>query len=153
MNRLTSLRERETIETGTATVVTEYEFVAPDRSRLRVNSGGETITIGARRFDRGPNGPWVAGNWPLDGGYRWPRYDFARTAAEATILGREAVDGEPSWIVAFLNRESGERYISWIGERDFLVRRQRMFFTGHYMDTRFSDFNAPIAIEAPAGLR
>lgn len=153
MNRLTSLRERETIETGAATVITEYEFVAPDRSRLRVNSGSETIAIGARRFDRGPNGLWVAGNWPLDGGYRWPRYEFARTAAEATILGREEVDGESSWIVAFLNRESGERYISWIGERDFLIRRQRMFFTGHYMDTRFSDFNAPIAIEAPEGLR
>ncbi|MDP9371629.1 MAG: FixH family protein, partial [Chloroflexota bacterium] len=152
MGRLTSARERQTVGDGRNTVTTEYEFVAPDRLRMRVvDSGSETIAVGARRFDRAPGGQWLQGPWPEEGGYRWPRYEYARAASEVTLLGREEVDGAPCWVVAFLDTASGARYTFWIGERDSLVRWQRMYAAGHYMESRFTDFNAPIAIEAPTG--
>jgi copper transport protein len=153
MNRLTSVRERETIDSGQGVVTTEYEYAAPDRLRLRVGRGGETVAVGRRRFDRVAGGQWVAGAWLEEGGYRWPRFNWAATATEVTLLRREEVDGEPSWVVAFFSPEEDARYTLWIGERDALVRRVRMVFTGHAMETRFYDFNAPIVIEAPEGVR
>lgn len=149
MNRLSSLRERQTLGDGRTTVTTDYEYAAPDRLRLRNSAGGETIAAGARRFDRPAGGEWSAGLWPDEGGYRWPKYDYARTATEVTILGREDVDGVPCWVVAFFDPENNARFTFWIGEADALVRRQTMLYTGHFMDSRFFDFNAPIAIEPP----
>lgn len=149
MNRLTALRERQILSSGGSSVTMDFEFATPDRLRLKVSGGSETGAVGTRRFDRAPGGQWLSSSWPAPGGYRWPEYAHARTASEVTILGREDVDGEPCWIVAFLDNESGARFTFWIGERDSLVRRQRMFATGHYMESRFYDFNAPITIEAP----
>ena len=73
----------------------------------------------------------------------------APAAAEVTILGREDVDGANCWIIAFLDTSTAARYTLWIGAQDSLIRQQRMFATGHYMQSRFSDFNAPIAITPP----
>ncbi len=149
MNRLTSARERQVLTDGRSMLTTEYEFVAPDRMHSRTSGGGETIAIGDRRFDRAAGGSWSATTWPAPGGYRWPRFDYARTATDVTLLGREDLDGVSCWLVTFYDAEEGARYTFWIGERDSLVRRQAMFYTGHYMDSRFSDFNAPLTIEAP----
>ena len=55
---------------------------------------------------------------------------------------------DPS-IIAFLDTSTAARYTLWIGAQDSLIRQQRMFATGHYMQSRFSDFNAPIAITPP----
>lgn len=148
MNRLTSLSERQTISAGGPAIITYYQWSAPDRLRLRSDAGSETIIVGKRRYDRA-SGTWIASEWPDPAGYRWPIYDYARTAAEVTLLGRETIDGVPCWIIAFLDTPSGGRLTAWIGIDDGLIRRQRMFAVGHYMESIFSDFNAPVTIEAP----
>ena len=148
MNRLTGLSERQTIDAGGPPVTTYYQWLAPDRLRLRSDVGGETIIIGKRRFDRGSGG-WIPSEWPDPAGYRWPDYAYARTAAEVTLLRRETIDGTPCWVIGFLDTPSGGRMTLWIGEADGLVRRQQMFAVGHYMESVFSDFNAPATIETP----
>lgn len=149
MNRLTSLRERETIAAGGPATTTSYEWVAPDRMHLTSTAGSETIVIGKQRFDRATGGPWVASDWPEPNGYRWPQFSFARSAAEVTILGREEVDGVMCWVIGFLDTAGDARYTFWIGEDDNLIRQQRMFAVGHYMESRYTDFNAPLTITAP----
>ena len=149
MNRLTSLRERQTIRSGGTPVVTDYEFVAPDKAHIRTGNTSETIAVGTQRFDRTNGGAWSPSIWPEDGGYRWPRNDYASGAGEVALLGQEQIDGVDCWIVSFLDDASSARLTFWIGQQDFLVRRETMFATGHYMDSRYSDFNAPITITAP----
>jgi copper transport protein len=148
MNRLTSLSERQMIGAGGPTTTTYYQWAAPDRMRLRSDGGSETIIIGTQRYDRA-GGSWIPSAWPDPGGYRWPIYEYARTAAEVTLLRRETVDGTPCWVLGFLDTPSGGRLTLWIGEADGLVRRQQMFAVGHYMESGFSDFNAPVTITAP----
>jgi hypothetical protein len=148
MNHLSSLRERQTVSSGGPSVAATYEYVAPDRLHLATDQG-ETIAIGKRRFDRTTGQPWEESAWPEDAGYRWPRYDLASTAGEVTLLGEEDVDGQTCWIVAFLDGQTGARYTVWIGERDHLLHREQMMATGHYMESVFDDFDAPLAIQPP----
>ncbi|HEU5330134.1 MAG TPA: copper resistance protein CopC [Thermomicrobiales bacterium] len=149
MNRLTSLREHQTISSGGTPVVTEYEFVAPDKAHIQTGTASETIAVGTQRFDRTNGGAWSTSTWPEDGGYRWPRNDYASGASEVTLLGQEQVDGVACWVVAFLDNASGARLTFWIGQQDYLVQRETMYATGHYMESRYSDFNAPITIVTP----
>ncbi|HEY8599042.1 MAG TPA: copper resistance protein CopC [Thermomicrobiales bacterium] len=148
MNRLTSLSERQMIGAGGPATTTYYQWAAPDRLRLRSDAGSETIIIGTQRYDR-TSGNWIPSAWPDPGGYRWPIYEYARTAAEVTLLRRETIEGVPCWVLSFLDTPSGGRMTLWIGEGDGLVRRQQMFAVGHYMESVFSDFNAPATITAP----
>ena len=148
MNRLTSLSERQMIGAGGPATTTYYQWAAPDRLRLRSDAGSETIIIGKQRYDR-TSGNWIPSAWPDPSGYRWPIYEYARTSAEVTLLRRETVDGTPCWVLTFLDTPSGGRMTLWIGEADGLVRRQQMFAVGHYMESAFSDFNAPVTITAP----
>ncbi len=148
MNRLTSLSERQSINAGGPPVTTYYQWAAPDRLRLRSDAGSETIIVGKRRFDRA-SGNWIPSEWAEPSGYRWPVYEYARIAAEVTLLGRETIAGVPCWIIGYLDTPSGGRGTLWIGEDDGLIRRQQMFGVGHYMESVFSDFNAPVTIEAP----
>lgn len=148
MNRLTSLSERQTIGAGGPTLTTYYQWSAPDRLQLRSDAGSETIIIGKQRYDR-TSGNWLPSVWPDPDGYRWPDYEYARTAAEVTVLRRESLDSTPCWVLSFLDTPSGARITVWIGEADGLVRRQQMFMVGHYMESIFSDFNAPVTITAP----
>lgn len=151
MNRLTSLREHQTLSSGGATVTSDYEYVAPDRIHIQVDNGSETIGIGPRRFDRTRLTGWQSSPWVSEsGGYRWPNFDYARRATEVTLLGQETVDGVNCWVVTFLDPETEARYTFWIGDRDSLIRRERMVAPGHYMESRLGDFNAPMTIEAPA---
>jgi hypothetical protein len=149
MNRLTSLRERQSIGSGGPVVTTEYEWSAPDKTRLKSDTGNETLVVGTRRFDRTNGGQWIESAWPYPEGYRWPDYAFAKTAAEVTLLGQEAVDGINCWVITFLDTTADARITLWIGVDDNLIHQQRMFAVGHYMQSRFSDFNVPIEIAVP----
>ncbi len=149
MNRLTSLRERETIGAGGPAVTTDYEWSAPDRFHLKADVGSETIVVGKQRFDRSGTGPWLPSEWPEPQGYRWPQFGFAKNAAEVTLLGREDVEGVSCWIVTFLDTTADARYTLWIGVDDSRIRQQRMYAVGHYMQSRYYDFNVPITITAP----
>lgn len=153
MNKLTGLRERQTIGAGGPTTTTTYEWAAPDRMHLTSDAGSETIVVGKRRYDRATGGPWIGSDWPEPAGYRWPQYAYATTATEVTILGREQIDGVSSWVITFLDTTSDARFTLWIGETDGLIRQQRMFAVGHYMESHFSDFNASFTIVPPDGAR
>jgi hypothetical protein len=149
MSRLASLRERQSIGAGGPAITTTYEWAAPDRTRQVSDNGSETIVVGTRRFDRSGNGQWLESSWPEQGGYRWPQFTFAKTAAEVTLLGREPVDGVDCWVITFRDTTADARLTLWIGVEDSLIRQQRMFAIGHYMQSRFFDYDVPIAIDVP----
>lgn len=152
MNQLRSLREHNELTSGGPVVVTEFEYAAPDRMRyvVQTDSGTRaTVAVGDRRFDRQGDGAWQESAWPSNGGYRWPAYDFADGATEVTVLGREEIDGVDCFVVAFLDPASGARFRLWIGTTDYLIRQEVMMATGHYMKSVFTDFDAPVTIEAP----
>ncbi len=149
MNQLTGLREHQTITGSGAPITTDYQWVAPNRMHLRSEAGSETIVVGKQRYDRPAGGNWVQSVWPEPAGYRWPIFDNASISNEVTLLGRETIAGTPCWVVSFLDVPSGSRMTFWIGVDDNLVRRQRMFSVGHYMESTYSDFNAIPPIEPP----
>lgn len=152
MNGLRSLREHNELGNGGAPVVTEFRYAAPDRMHSIVQTPTvrrETIAIGDRRFDREGSGPWQESPWPAPGGYRWPAFDFASSATEVSVLGREEIDGVDCFVVAFLDPASGARFRLWIGTTDYLIRQQVMMAPGHFMTSVFSDFDAPVTIEEP----
>lgn len=149
MNRLRSLRERQTLSGGSAPVAIDYQYAAPDRIAIRMADGAETIGIGQRRYSRLPGEAWKAEPWPDPGGFRWPDYKYAATAADVVLLGEEVREGVRCWVVTFATPENGARYIFWIGVDDALVRATRMIAPGHYMDAVLSDFDGPVTITEP----
>lgn len=148
MNKLTSLSERQSLSGGGAPIITVYQWAAPDRMRLRSDAGNESVIVGKRRYDL-LNGRWLASDWPEAAGYRWPLFDYARTATEVTLLGQEKLNEVPCWVVTFLDTPSSTRLTFWIGVQDNLVRQQKMYGVGHYMVSVFGDFNTPVTIEPP----
>jgi len=154
MNQLQSVRLREELRgRPDGDAVTEMEFVAPDRVRMRFGDGRERIVIGGTRYERaGPDQPWNVSPWPQVRGFRWPDFRYASTAARQVLVGRGQVDGRPVWVVNFVEDPPEIRYVVWIDAETYLIRRLTMHTTGHYMYWTFYDFNAPITIESPADM-
>src|SRR4051812_23579143 len=81
-----------------APLVTQFNYVAPDRLSYRIEGGGESVVIGGKRWDReDPKGAWqVSEQEPL----RVPSSDWRRVR-DASVLGSGVRDGRPVWRVSF----------------------------------------------------
>jgi hypothetical protein len=73
-----------------------------------------------------------------------------------TLLGEETIDGEPCQVLAFVvpettepRRQTAAWYLWWIGTESGHLRREAMVSRLHYMQNRFSDFDAPMTIAPP----
>lgn len=156
MHGLKTYRLDETLSSGLAVVTSRYAFQAPDRfeSIVTESSGGSRMVwIGGTRYLRQGDGQWqvLHGGPPPDvPSFIW---DFFRPFIDARILGRAAVDGVPTCIVAFFGK-SGVTPVwfrLWI-DGEGLVRQAQMRAQGHFMDHRYYDFDRPISIEPPKGV-
>ena len=68
----------------------------------------------------------------------------------ARIVGAEDSDGVATQTVAFFqNAGSTSFWLRLRADADGLVRRAPMYGQGHFMDDHYTDFDAPVAIEAP----
>lgn len=151
MNRLQSVRLREVMQgRPDGDLVTDMEFAAPDRARMKSSNGREIVIIGETRYQRsGDDQPWSQSPWPQVRGFRWPDFDYAELAARQTLMGQDELKGRPVWVVAFVQDPPDIRYVVWIDAETYWIHRLTMLTTGHYMYWTFYDFNAPVAIEPP----
>lgn len=150
MGALRTLRIEEVLRPARPPVEARYAIEAPDRMDMKLNTGFESVTIGATRYSRPPGGAWQVeeGAPPLTVPFFiWSPPPFVA----ACIVGSEEADGTALREVAFFEDRGGTPlwFRLWIGP-DALVRRAEMRAHGHFMD-RYSDFDAPLRIDKPEG--
>ena len=151
MRALSSVREREDVTSGPGTFArTDYALRAPDRLAYTTGGGVQGVSIGARQWVRTPGSSWQEGGAPggiafrTSGWFRWTPYATgiqllgARAGGARGIAELALADpGTPVW--TRLRVDLGSHRV--LSER--LVARSR------FVSTRYLDFNAPVAIEAP----
>jgi hypothetical protein len=156
MHSLTSYRLNETLKSGLATVRSQYAFLAPDSYKARVvePTGGisKTVVIGGTRYlQHGLHDKWTkeSGGPPIPvPSFIW---DSFQPFIDARAIGHSRVDGVQTTVVAFFGGEQQHTPVwfrLWIDNRG-LVRRAHMRAQGHFMDHRYFDFDAPLAISRP----
>jgi copper transport protein len=150
VHALRTYRLKEVLSSGRAVVRADYAFQAPDRMRIRLDSGFERIIIGEREWRR--EGP--ADRWRADPAIppEVPRFiwDFGRDPVAARIVGQEELDEVSTTILSFFAGSGNTPiwYRLWVGPEG-LVRRAEMRAQGHFMDHRYSGFDGPLQVTPP----
>lgn len=152
MSALHSLRLAETLGPPEPPVRAEFTFQAPDRIAYEV-SGSAVVWIGRSRYLRdGHDATWRI----EDTGFAleipkfvWDPPGVDRLLAPR-IVGTDRVGDVETQVVSFF-AQGGSIPIwfrLWV-DAEGLVRRAEMRAEGHFMDHRYSDFDAPLSIEPP----
>jgi hypothetical protein len=140
-----------------STIDWKMEFVKPDRQHTQITTAGQTIesiTIGSADYVKlGP--AWVKSAIGSDQGNQVLPIsnpdDLAQSFKESTVNGDKMVKGSMDTIDGaqcqewMITSTDGEQTSACIGLSDNLPRR----FTTPGGNLYFSDFNAPLKIEAP----
>ena len=149
MHRLTTYRLEEILRPADPPLRASYAFQAPDRMRMELSTGTETVLIGTTRYSR--EGPTAL--WRRDSALRLTVPFFIwdnRRLVSPRVLGTETLTGVPTDVISFFG-PSGSTPIwfrLWI-DRTGLVRKAQMRANGHFMDHRYAAFDAPLEIRAP----
>jgi putative copper export protein/methionine-rich copper-binding protein CopC len=134
-------------------IETTTTMVAPDRVESQVTGGGHLIWIGETRYLRdAPDQPWRV----EDTGFALPAPAFVwdppaiDSLMAAHVVGTEAIGGVPTQIVSFFGRAGALPvwFKLWVDDEG-LVHRAEMRAEAHFMDHRYTDFDAPLVIEPP----
>lgn len=151
MQALERVGIEEVLRPAQPPVEARYALEAPDRMRMRLDTGAETITIGDTRYSRSS----PAARWEVQAGipptpvpfFIWSPPLFVA----ARVLASEQVEGSPAQVISFFESRGGTPiwFKLWV-DGDGLVRRAEMRAHGHFMDHRYFDFDAPFGIEPPA---
>jgi hypothetical protein len=157
MHRLRTLRSDETLGPADPPIESEYAFQAPDRMRLDTSSGSRVIFIGTKRYsydaassDQG----WqiqdegVPLKAPL---FVWDPRLASEQFVGAHVVGAGSIDGVDTQVVAFfenLGQSTPFWFRLWV-DADGLVHRAEMRGQAHFMDERYTDFDAPFTIAPP----
>ncbi|MHB8620960.1 MAG: copper resistance D family protein, partial [Chloroflexota bacterium] len=152
MHQLRTLRIQESLAPPRPPERSTYQFEAPDRMRLDVSTGFDLIWVGSTRYERDkPSGPWQSEQASRP--FRVPFYIWDDAPPmDPVILGQAVVGGVTTRVIAFFE-SSGNLplwFRLWVGP-DGLVHRAEMRAPGHFMDHRYSDFDAPLVIGRPPG--
>ncbi len=152
MHALDTVRYDEVLNSGLASVRSEYAAQAPDRLHIKVEGKQETIIIGNTRYlQKTPGARWQV----QSGGPEVPQpsfiWDYFEPFKDPRIVGQATVAGVPTTIVAFAGGGPSGLAIwfrVWI-DHEGLVRQAHMRAIGHFMDHRYFDFDAPLTIAPP----
>lgn len=145
MAGLRTVRMREVLSSGRASVSTEFIMQAPDRLSYVSSNGARGIVIGSRRWDR------KAGRWEQAAAQsvRTPTLIW-RGAGHARLIGTAMRTGRRVRILAAFRDD--ERYPAWfrlfVGGENRVVEAE-MLAPAHFMSERFTDFDAPLAVSPP----
>lgn len=156
MNELTSLRATQRLNDGTnAVVASEYEYLAPDRTRFVIEGQGQAIAIGALQYLQTPDGQWHerARVQP----FVFPDFDFADGAERVRFGREETINRVPAQIVLFevpdTLGENQVRYAYWIAKDDNRALQIAMVAPAHYMIESYRDFDSDdIVIARPTNV-
>ncbi|HLI51221.1 MAG TPA: hypothetical protein VKU87_05455, partial [Thermomicrobiaceae bacterium] len=149
MDHLTSLTEHNSLSNGQATVVTLFNYQAPDRLHYHLTAPGrneESTIIGNTRYDRSGDGSWQASAYP---NYKWPDFSYSPTASQVTLIGQQTIDGVLCDEITWYDAPSDAHFTIWAGQKDHLIRRLQMMATAHYMNVEYTGFNSSPNITAP----
>jgi hypothetical protein len=129
-----------------APLVTQFDYVAPDRLSYRIAGAGEAVVIGTHRWDRkNANSPWERSTQePTD----VPALDW-RTVRDASVLGAGTRDGRPVDIVSFYDPTIPAWFEAELDQTTELPLWLRMTAAAHFMTHSYGGFNAPITILPP----
>jgi copper transport protein len=154
MHDLRSYRVDEQLGPAEPLQTATYAFQAPDRMRVDLGNGSSTIWAGLTRYTLAAGAAtWQsqpAGAAPVVPGFEWDPRVAGADAQPARIVGLATVDGADTRVLAFFagTPQTPVWYQLWV-DRDGLVRRAEMRAQGHFMTHRYSDFDAPLSVEAP----
>lgn len=125
-------------------VVANFTLERPDRLEYRIRGGASGIIIGARRWDRSGKGRWVPSPQeptpqpePIWAGHFTNAFLLDETASTYTVAFMKPLG--PVWFTVRFDRKT------------LLPRDLRMTAAAHFMTHRYTSFNMPARIKAPAG--
>jgi copper transport protein len=149
MHELTTYRLDELLRPAQPPVRATYAFEAPNRMRIRLSTGSESVTIGDTRYRRDePGDPWErVSAYPPD----VPSFIWDGPFRAARLVGSGRVGDAPVQVVSFLSeRVSGTPiwFRLWV-DREGLVHKAQMRALGHFMDHRYFAFNQSVDIQPP----
>lgn len=152
MRGLRSLKEEERLTSGPGSFVrTLYRLSAPHRFTYRTSSGAQSIVIGKREWDRISREPWQA--QAFGGPTAFRTRDFFRWtvyARAARLLGTYEQGGRRIGELALMEPTTPVWFRLYVDLSTDRVRADRMVTGAHFMNRRYSAFNAPVRIRPPA---
>jgi len=153
MHRLSSYRVDESFFTGGPAIRSSYVYLAPNRMEGDVDRSSQEVWIGQTVYTRSlPSGRWKADGTPDPLVVPFFIWDYFHPVVAPRIVGTQRLDGLAARVVSFAIGGPGDPiwFRLWV-DPSGLVRRSEMRAPGHYMDHRYSGFDAPVTVEAPIG--
>ena len=154
MHQLHTYHVDETLGPATPPLRAAYSFEAPDRMQLSFGNGETTVWVGPTRYTRDTlTGVWKAEDFgtslPVPS-FVWDIPDSGGTYVGAHIVGADTVDGVKTEVLTFfLDLPQTPVWFRLWSDTSGLVRRASMRAQGHFMDHRYTDFDAAVSIEPP----
>jgi len=152
IHQLQTYRLFETLSSGLATIPSQYAFQAPNRMESTVEQSKTVWIADTRYIKEKPGAAWQV----QPGGPSIPVpsfiWDYFKPFVDPRIVGVERVDGVQTTLVSFAGGQKGTPiwFRLWIDPQG-LVLRAEMRASGHFMNDRYYDFDAPFTISAPTG--
>lgn len=154
MHQLHTYRVDETLGPAAPPLRAAYVFEAPDRMQLTPANGETTVWVGPTRYTRqADSGAWQAEDFgtslPVPS-FVWDIHESGASYVGAHVVGTETVDGVETHVLTFfLDLPQTPVWFRLWADANSLVRRASMRAQGHFMDHRYTDFDAPVSIEPP----
>jgi len=154
MHALASYRLDESLDSGTNVIRTSYSCRAPDECRTSSNGGFQTVWIGRTLYlKRAPGAGWIVqpDNPPFQvSSFLW---DYVPDRiVDPRIVGTARIGGMDTTILSFNGPLNGAPYWFrlWVDDTGLVIRAEMRGYA-HFMDQRYSGFDAPITISPPEG--
>lgn len=155
MHELRTYRLEETLSSGGPSVVSRYEYQAPDRAEATTTTSKGTtrvVWVGTTQYLRTPGNDWSVSTGAPSQKVPSFIWDYFQSFRDVREIGQERIRGVTTSVVVFFGgSETTPVWLKvWIGT-DGLVRRAEMRAQGHFMDHRYFAFDEPVTIEPPKG--
>lgn len=142
MGGLRSFHFTEQLSSGRGGLTTELDVEAPDRLRLRIRNGSQSVIIGHTRWDY-LDGRWERGPFP---GLTVPELLMWNYASHVRVVGR-ASNGV-THLAAFGMKPVPAWFRLAVAPTGLVVEAE-MVSPSHFMVHRYSDFNSGVQVKAP----
>jgi hypothetical protein len=128
---------------------THYQLQAPTSFSYRMaNGGAQAVVLGNRRWDRtSAKQPWTESpTQPI----RQPQI-WWESARSAHVVGHTRLGGRPVDIVTLISAPLTAWFEVWIDPQRKLPLALKMIRSAHFMEHRYSGFDAPVRLRPPTG--
>jgi hypothetical protein len=144
---LGSVAFEERLSDGRRTIVSRWKLETPNRLSYRIRGSDSGVIIGARRWDkfRGQR-TWTPG--PAVPAHQ-PSTIWSAGSYDARVIGTGRLRGRRARIVSFVDPKGPAWFTVWLDAETNRTLALRMLARAHFMQHRYSNFNAPPTISPP----